>query len=137
MCGIAGEIRFDGQPADIQALEIMTHHQHRRGPDSYGLISTADWAFGHRRLKIMDLSDAAAQPMVDPMLGLGIVFNGAIYNHDELRRELMQLGYSFYSHGDTEVMLKAYHAWGTDFVKRLNGMFAFAIWEREDRKSVV
>lgn len=137
MCGIAGEIRFDGQPADIQTLEIMTHHQHRRGPDSYGLISTADWAFGHRRLKIMDLSDAAAQPMVDPMLGLGIVFNGAIYNHNELRRELMQLGYSFYSHGDTEVILKAYHAWGTDFVKRLNGMFAFAIWERDTRRTLL
>jgi asparagine synthase (glutamine-hydrolysing) len=68
---------------------------------------------------------------VDPELGLGIVFNGAVYNHPELRRELEGKGYRFYSHGDTEVLLKAYHAWGLDFVKRLNGMFAFAIWERD------
>src|SRR5690606_34687086 len=88
-------------------------------------------AYGHRRLKIMDLSDAAQQPMFDPQLGLGIVFNGAVYNHPELRRELEGLGYRFYSHGDTEVLLKAYHAWGADFVRRLNGMFAFAIWERD------
>lgn len=79
----------------------------------------------------MDLSDAAQQPMVDPQLGLGIVFNGAVYNHPALRRELESLGYVFYSHGDTEVLLKAYHAWGPDFVQRLNGMFAFAIWERD------
>ncbi|MCO5111378.1 MAG: N-acetylglutaminylglutamine amidotransferase [Burkholderiaceae bacterium] len=87
--------------------------------------------FGHRRLKIMDLSDAAQQPMVDPLLGLGVVFNGAIYNHGELRKELQVKGYSFYSQGDTEVLLKAYHAWGERFVERLNGMFAFALWERD------
>ena len=131
MCGIAGEIRFDNQIADLSALAAMTDRQQARGPDSFGLIATPDRAFGHRRLKIMDLSDAAAQPMVDPALGLGIVFNGAIYNHVELRRELEGLGYAFYSHGDTEVLLKAYHAWGADFVSRLNGMFAFALWERD------
>lgn len=134
MCGIAGEIRFDGQVADVSALMAMTDRQHQRGPDSYGIFASPDRMFGHRRLKIMDLSDAAAQPMVDPALGLGIVFNGAIYNHPELRRELEALGYTFYSHGDTEVMLKAYHAWGQDFVKRLNGMFAFAIWARDSGK---
>lgn len=134
MCGIAGEIRFDGQVADVSALMAMTDRQHQRGPDSYGIFASPDRMFGHRRLKIMDLSDAAAQPMVDPTLGLGIVFNGAIYNHPELRRELEALGYTFYSHGDTEVMLKAYHAWGQDFVKRLNGMFAFAIWARDSGK---
>ena len=131
MCGIAGEIRFDHQPTNLNALAAMTERQHQRGPDSHGLFVSPDRAFGHRRLKIMDLSDASAQPMVDPALGLGIVFNGAIYNHYDLRKELQQLGYSFYSHGDTEVLLKAYHAWGADFVKRLNGMFAFAIWERD------
>jgi asparagine synthase (glutamine-hydrolysing) len=131
MCGIAGEIRFDHQATDLNALAAMTDRQRQRGPDSCGLFVTPNRAFGHRRLKIMDLSEAAAQPMVDPMLGLGIVFNGAIYNHAELRRELEGLGYCFYSHGDTEVLLKAYHAWGADFVTRLNGMFAFALWERD------
>lgn len=131
MCGLAGELRFDGVPVDTQALERMTQHQQRRGPDSFGLSVSPERGFGHRRLKIMDLSDAAQQPMVDPLLGLGVVFNGAIYNHGELRKELQAKGYSFYSQGDTEVLLKAYHAWGERFVERLNGMFAFALWERD------
>ncbi|MCW5615268.1 MAG: N-acetylglutaminylglutamine amidotransferase [Rhodocyclaceae bacterium] len=131
MCAIAGEIRFDGSSPDLSALWSMTALQQARGPDGYGVSVSPGKAFGHRRLKIMDLSDAAQQPMVDPQLGLGIVFNGAVYNHPELRKELEALGYVFYSHGDTEVLLKAYHAWGPDFVQRLNGMFAFAIWERD------
>lgn len=131
MCGIAGEIRFDGQPPDLGAIARMNQRQQRRGPDSGGVFAQGSQAWGHRRLKIMDLSESAQQPMVDPELGLGIVFNGAVYNHSELRRELEGKGYRFYSHGDTEVLLKAYHAWGPDFVQRLNGMFAFAIWERD------
>jgi asparagine synthase (glutamine-hydrolysing) len=131
MCGIAGELRFDGREPDLAALVRMNARQQRRGPDSGGVFAQAGHAFGHRRLKIMDLSESAQQPMFDPSLGMGIVFNGAIYNYPELRKELEGLGYHFYSHGDTEVLLKAYHAWGEDFVKRLNGMFAFAIWERD------
>ena len=131
MCGIAGELRFDGREPDLAALARMNARQRRRGPDSGGVFAQAGHAFGHRRLKIMDLSESAQQPMFDPSLGMGIVFNGAIYNHPELRKELEGLGYVFYSHGDTEVLLKAYHAWGEDFVMRLNGMFAFAIWERD------
>ncbi len=134
MCGIAGEIRFDGQMPDAQALGCMVGAQAKRGPDGAGVHMQLGRGFGHRRLKIMDLSEAAAQPMFDPALGIGIVFNGAVYNHPELHRELEGLGYTFYSHGDTEVLLKAYHAWGPDFVKRLNGMFAFAIWERDSGK---
>jgi len=103
----------------------------RRGPDGVGLLQRGPVAFGHRRLKIIDLSDAAQQPMEDPSLGLAIVYNGAIYNYPELRVELEDMGYRFFSHGDTEVILKAYHAWGKGFVQRLNGMFAFAIHERE------
>jgi asparagine synthase (glutamine-hydrolysing) len=137
MCGIAGEIRFDGQMPDLAALARMTEIQTPRGPDSFGMAAYPDRAFGHRRLKIMDLSEASQQPMVDPALGLGIVFNGAVYNHPELRHELEGLGYRFHSHGDTEVLLKAYHAWGTDFVKRLNGMFAFAIWERDSGRVIL
>jgi asparagine synthase (glutamine-hydrolysing) len=75
--------------------------------------------------------------MIDPQLGLGVVFNGAIYNHAALRTELRARGYSFFSTGDTEVLLKAYHAWGGDFVRRLNGMFAFAIWERDSGRVVL
>ncbi|OYW91395.1 MAG: asparagine synthase (glutamine-hydrolyzing), partial [Pseudomonadales bacterium 32-61-5] len=131
MCGIAGELRFDGNTPDLAALARMNAQQQARGPDSGGVFAQGAQAWGHRRLKIMDLSESAQQPMVDPELGLGIVFNGAIYNHPELRRELEARGYRFYSHGDTEVLLKAYHAWGEDFVSRLNGMFAFAIWERD------
>ena len=83
----------------------------------------------------MDLSDGSAQPMVDSELGLSLAFNGAIYNFPELRRELDDLGYRFHSHGDTEVLLKGYHAWGEALLPKLNGMFAFAIWDR-DRQSL-
>ncbi len=134
MCGIAGELRFDAQTLDLHALARMSAQQQPRGPDSAGLLTLPGRGFAHRRLKIMDLSDASQQPMVDPQLGLGIVFNGAIYNHPELRKELEALGYRFFSHGDTEVLLKAYHAWGPAFVQRLNGMFAFALWERDSGK---
>ncbi|MDR7152820.1 asparagine synthase (glutamine-hydrolyzing) [Hydrogenophaga palleronii] len=131
MCGIAGEIRFDGQPVDVNALARMNDQQRPRGPDGQGLQVSDRFGFGHRRLKIMDLSEAAQQPMFDPALGAGIVFNGAVYNHGDLRKELEGKGYQFHSTGDTEVLLKAWHAWGPSFVKRLNGMFAFAIWERD------
>ena len=103
----------------------------RRGPDGDGLLVRGNVALGHRRLKIIDLSEAAQQPMVDPALGLSIAYNGAIYNYPELRRDLEGAGYTFFSHGDTEVILKAYHAWGKDCVRRFNGMFAFAIHERD------
>lgn len=131
MCGIAGELRFDQQPANMGAVERITHHLAPRGPDAWGFHSQGPMAFGHRRLKIMDLSDCSAQPMVDGQLGLALAFNGAIYNYPELRKELEALGYSFYSDGDTEVLLKGYHAWGEAMLPKLNGMFAFAIWERD------
>ena len=82
----------------------------------------------------MDLDEASGQPMIDPALGLAMVFNGAIYNYPELRAELEQLGYAFFSGGDTEVLLKGYHAWGETLLPKLNGMFAFAIWERDRQR---
>lgn len=105
-----------------------------RGPDGSGIWCQGGIGFGHRRLKIIDLSEASQQPMVDSTLGLSIVFNGAIYNYRELRTELSSKGYQFFSKGDTEVILKAYHAWGEDCVRRFNGMFAFAIAERNTGK---
>src|SRR5690349_6774118 len=101
-----------------------------RGPDAAGVWSQGRVALGHRRLKIIDLSEAGAQPMVDSDLGLAVCWNGCIYNYKQLRRELSEHGYRFFSHSDTEVLLKAYHHWGDRFVDRLYGMFAFAIVER-------
>jgi len=137
MCGICGEIRFDGSPASVTAVHEMTRRMTARGPDSEGLVHAPGVSFGHRRLKIIDLSDAARQPMVDPTLGLTIVFNGAIYNYPQLREELEAKGYRFFSTGDTEVILKAYHAWGAGCVEHFNGMFAFAIAERDTGKAFI
>lgn len=131
MCGIAGELRFDRRPADLAAVERITHHLAPRGPDAHGFHSQGPVALGHRRLKIMDLAEASGQPMIDSDLGLSMVFNGAIYNYPELRAELEALGYRFFSSGDTEVLLKGYHAWGEQLLPKLNGMFAFAVWERD------
>ena len=102
-----------------------------RGPDGAGVWSAGRVALGHRRLKIIDLSEAGSQPMVDPELGLAICWNGCIYNYPQLRDELIGHGYRFFSHSDTEVLLKAYHRWGDRFVDHLLGMFAFAIVERD------
>jgi len=108
-----------------------------RGPDGSGLIIHNNVALAHRRLSIIDLSQRARQPMVDPTLGLTIAFNGCIYNYPELRAELEGKGYRFFSHGDTEVILKAWHAWGTECVTRFHGMFAFVIHERDTGRVVM
>jgi asparagine synthase (glutamine-hydrolysing) len=131
MCGIAGQLRFDKQFADVRTVADMTDAQSRRGPDGEGIFSLGGRCFGHRRLSIMDLSNRAHQPLIDNHLGMGIVFNGAIYNHHELREELRAAGYQFVSSGDTEVIIKAWHAWGPKALDRFYGMFAFAIWERD------
>ena len=137
MCGICGEIRTDGGTPDLAAMARMVAALVRRGPDAGGVLAQGAAALGHRRLKIIDTSEMSSQPMVDPELGLAIVFNGAIYNYRELRAELEGKGYRFFSSGDTEVLIKAYHAWGTRFVERLNGMFAFAIRERDSGRVVL
>lgn len=108
-----------------------------RGPDGAGLAIYGNVALGHRRLKIIDLSEKARQPMIDSELGLGITFNGCIYNYPELRTELEDKGYRFFSDGDTEVILKAWHAWGKDCVARFHGMFAFVIHERDTGRIVM
>ncbi len=137
MCGIAGEIRFDETPADVDAVNSMTAALRRRGPDGWGIHAGGRIALGHRRLKILDLSDRAAQPMVDAQLGLTAVFNGLIYNYRELRSELRAAGYRFFSDSDTEVLLKAYHQWGTRCVDHFLGMFAFAVVERDSGRLVL
>jgi asparagine synthase (glutamine-hydrolysing) len=130
MCSIAGEIRLDGRSADVDVVKRMNGAQAARGPDGEGLFACAAAALGHRRLKIIDLSDRAAQPMTDAATGLVLVFNGCIYNHADLRCELEGLGHHFATRSDTEVVLKAYAEWGAGCVERFNGMFAFALLEQ-------
>jgi asparagine synthase (glutamine-hydrolysing) len=130
VCGFAGELTA-GRPADAAAIARMTETMQPRGPDGVGLWTHGRIGFGHRRLKVIDLSERAAQPMVDSELGLTVVFNGCVYNHRELRAELEGHGYHFFSSGDTEVVLKAYHRWGDRCVERFAGMFAFAVAERD------
>jgi len=124
-------VRLDGQPPEVGAVSAMAEAMAPRGPDAAGVWSQGRVALGHRRLKIIDLSEAGAQPMVDSDLGLAVCWNGCIYNYKDLRHELIGQGYRFFSHSDTEVLLKAYHLWGDRFVNRLKGMFAFAIVERD------
>jgi asparagine synthase (glutamine-hydrolysing) len=133
MCGICGELRLDGAPADLDAVSTMMTQLERRGPDHAGSYSDGSLGIGHRRLSIIDLSIRSNQPMVDPELGLALVFNGTIYNYRELRRELEGKGYRFFSEGDSETILKAWHAWGEDCVEHLDGMFAFAVWDASRR----
>lgn len=138
MCGICGEVHFkDGGVADPAVIGRMADVMAPRGPDAAGVMVQGRVGLGHRRLKIIDLSDKAAQPMADPALGLSVVFNGCLYNYPALRAELQGMGYSFFSHGDTEVILKAWHAWGVRCVDRFLGMFAFVLHERDSGRVVL
>ncbi len=119
--------------ADLSAVARMTERLRPRGPDHGGSYSDGSLAFGHRRLSIIDLSEKSNQPLVDQELGLSLVFNGTIYNYRELRKELQQRGYHFFSEGDSEVILKAYREWGQDCLTHLQGMFAIAIWDMRDK----
>jgi asparagine synthase (glutamine-hydrolysing) len=150
MCGIVGILSLDGAPVDPAVLQHMNDRQAHRGPDGEAYLfgwlqdgrlahaflrDTAAWddrapvrvALGHRRLAILDLSERGIQPMAAD--GVWIVFNGEIYNHRELRAEFEREGSTFRTRTDTEVLLNAYLHWGEDCLARLQGMFAFAIWD--------
>ena len=152
MCGIAGIVALNGSTVDPRVLQRMNDTQAHRGPDGEGFVvawrngegfqhsllpHTSAWedreqvkvALGHRRLAILDLSDRGLQPMTVGPAREWIVFNGEIYNHLELRRELEAAGYSFTTRTDTEVLLQAYRHWGEECLSRLEGMYAFAIWD--------
>lgn len=129
MCGICGELRFDGKSPKLTHLTVMMDSLARRGPDHEGYFQEKQIALGHRRLAIIDLSARAHQPMHDNDLGLTLVFNGTIYNYRQLRHELQKLGHIFQSDGDTEVILRSYAEWGAQCVSRLQGMFAFGLWD--------
>jgi asparagine synthase (glutamine-hydrolysing) len=128
MCGIAGIAWGHGRVRE--SVDRMLCSLEHRGPDSGGTHEFGATVLGHRRLAIFDLSPAGNQPMLDPEKTVGIVFNGAIYNFRELRRELESAGYHFVSDTDTEVLVLGYRAWGMDrLVERIRGMFAFALWD--------
>lgn len=128
MCGICGEFTFKPN-CDPARTYTMTRALGARGPDGHGVYARETFAVGHSRLSILDLSTRSNQPMVDAELGLAVSFNGCIYNYRDLRRQLEGLGFSFFSDGDTEVIAKAYRAWGARFVEHLQGMFAIAVVE--------
>ena len=133
MCGIAGifSYRAEASAVDVAALVRVRDHMARRGPDGAGLWISSDRRIGlaHRRLAIIDLSEAGAQPMASTDGRLQIVFNGEIYNYRELRADLEAKGHVFRSQSDTEVLLHLYAEHGEDMVHRLRGMYAFAIWD--------
>jgi asparagine synthase (glutamine-hydrolysing) len=135
MCGIYGEVsrKVAGQLENLEAgLQTIEH----RGPDAAGSWLSPDglvW-LGHRRLSIIDLTDASSQPMHSFDNRFSIVFNGEIYNFKQVKEQLQAKGYKFVSTGDTEVLLNAWHCWGTESLKRLDGMFAFALYDSKLNK---
>lgn len=130
MCGIAGIIEKNGNRVTEIALKQMTDSIEHRGPDDEGVYLNGNIGLGHRRLSIIDLSNAGHQPMPNKNKTLWITFNGEIYNYIELKKEL---GGKYQSSSDTEVILRAYEKWGTDCVKKFNGIFAFAIWDNNKK----
>jgi asparagine synthase (glutamine-hydrolysing) len=133
MCGIVGFCDFRKRSSK-RSLEAMMGAISHRGPDAHGELyyrfSDATIGLGHQRLSILDLSDEGIQPM--QFEDLDIIYNGEVYNFVEIQEELIELGYSFHSHSDTEVILKAYHCWGIDALEKFNGMFALAILDKKD-----
>jgi len=134
MCGIAGVLHSKGEPASPVILKKMADAIAHRGPDGEGIFADDQLGLAHRRLAIIDLSPAGHQPMATKDGRYIIVFNGEIYNFQELRIELEALGHQFHSKTDTEVLLHAFAEWGESSLSRLNGMFAFAIWDRRERE---
>ena len=132
MCGILG-IKSSCLPDKKlfkKSLDLMIH----RGPDSGDIYETSSSMFGHRRLKIIDLSEAANQPMTSKDNLYTIIFNGEIYNYQIIAKELKSLGYDFKTNGDTEVLLNGFHAWGENLLEKINGMFSFAILNNKTGK---
>jgi asparagine synthase (glutamine-hydrolysing) len=139
MCGIAGVVGTRRGSIDEQRLLRMRDTMAHRGPDGDGswLDATGEVGLAHRRLSIVDLSEAGAQPMATEDGTLQLVYNGEIYNHVELRKELERLGHRFRGRSDTEVVLRGFREWGVDLLGRLVGMFAFAVWDTETRELFV
>ncbi|MFW2390617.1 MAG: asparagine synthase (glutamine-hydrolyzing) [Polyangiales bacterium] len=137
MCGIVGVWRMDGRAVDPVGVEKMRDSLTHRGPDDAGLWFEGPVALGHRRLSIIDLSEAGRMPMASPDGRVQAVFNGEVYNFCALRDELEAKGHPFRSGTDSEVVLRAYEEWGADCFDRFNGMFSIAIWDARERRMVL
>src|SRR5947209_3724420 len=134
MCGIAGIVSSDCLPEDAATRtaamrDILTH----RGPDDAGIYTDQYAALGHRRLSIVDLS-TGQQPLANEDRTIWIAYNGEVYNHADLRRDLEARGHAYRTQSDTETIVHAYEQWGDDCVRRLRGMFAFALWDTRRRR---
>jgi len=130
MCGITGI--FDTRhrrEIDLGVLRRMNESQHHRGPDEGSVHVEAGLGFGHRRLAIIDVA-TGQQPICNEDGSVVLIYNGEIYNYQELIPELLELGHVFRTKSDTEVVVHAWEAWGEDCVRRFRGMFAFALWDR-------
>ena len=133
MCGIVGIFDLKGKrEINRDLLSRMNESQHHRGPDEGNLHIEAGLGFGHRRLSIIDLS-SGQQPMISNDNNVVLTYNGEVYNFLDLKKELEELGYHFKTHCDTEVILYAWQAWGEDCVERFRGMFAFAVWDKNQQ----
>jgi asparagine synthase (glutamine-hydrolysing) len=131
MCGIAGYV--EGTASDSSAIRAMTRAIRKRGPDDEGFFEAGAAHLGFRRLSVIDL-EGGAQPIFNEDRSLVLVFNGEIYNFQELRKELIAAGHRFRSQGDGEVLIHGYEQWGTGLLDRLTGMFAFAIWDIKNQR---
>src|SRR5581483_9758026 len=127
VCGVAGVVG-PGAAEEQHRLGAMLRAQAHRGPDGSGRFVDTSVALVHNRLAVID-PGASIQPMCDEATNCVLIFNGEIYNYRELRSELQSLGHSFRTAGDTEVLLRSYLQWGDDLLDRLNGMFAFGVWD--------
>jgi asparagine synthase (glutamine-hydrolysing) len=136
MCGISGVLSWDTAP-DACVVQTMCDRQVHRGPDAGSVISRPPIILGHRRLSVIDLSEAANQPLADASGRYWIVYNGELYNFRALRRELEQHGVSFRTESDTEVVIEAYKRWDVQGFERLNGMFALALWDEPRQRLVL
>lgn len=134
MCGICGIVKFDDIPVEKAPLKTMMQKQKHRGPNDEGTFLHQSMGFGFVRLSILDLSSAGHQPMQNADQRYTIVFNGEIYNYIELREELKGLGIEFFTQTDTEVLLKMYIQYGRNCLNKLNGMFAFAVHDKENNE---
>lgn len=134
MCGIAGIFNYRGEQVDAGLLQRMTRTLAHRGPDNEGIWHESRMGLGHRRLAILDPTPAGNQPMVSDDGRYLLVYNGEIYNYRQLRNILQKKGYSFYSGTDAEVVVNAWSCWGTQALTRFNGMFAFAVWDKQKER---
>jgi asparagine synthase (glutamine-hydrolysing) len=137
MCGIAGVIDATGTPVKLDVLKRMTDAVAHRGPDGDGYFVDRGVGLGHRRLAIIDLSDAAAQPLRNETGDVLLIYNGEVFNFRELRAELERCGHRFRSATDSEVIVHGYEEWGDECVSRLNGMFAFALWDARAQRMLL